>query len=459
LRVKHPENLADVSVVRSLRADPCRDVHPAQARPFVASDALALAAAITLVLSATTVVLFTFDSRSERDYQFEALLFGSDLALIALSIIGAGGLRAALGSWRRHACALSGLTLGAALVPGVLAHPSDRGMASLLRLVGAVALGLSLGAARSNGRRLIVGALAVVTLIHVGVAFAERAANGSVGLGSLGEPSAYIIGGRYAATGLTVQPYVLAAWCAVVGAALLAAGRGQVSGRGLTAAAAVGAFAAIGLTMSRAGLLAGALALSALGIKAVRDAVRHRERGQVTTVFAAAGGFVLGLFANSSGWLSRASGSTGSADAISSGRVALLHQAWSLLQDNLLTGVGPGRYVLALSERPELVALSDQSPRPVHLTPLLLVVEGGLVIIPALVLLTIAIGRACLRGGAPAVAVTLAMLPFLALDHLAWSYPQGILLTGIWLGALDLLAQKRGAEPSSVLRPDAVDAD
>jgi len=421
---------------------------------------LALAAAITLVLSATTVVLLTVDSRSERDYQFEALLFGSDLALIALSIIGAGGFRAALVSWRRHACALSGLTLGAALVPGLLAHPSDRGVAALLRLTGAVALGLSLGGARSNGRRLIIGSVAVVTLIHVGVAFAERAADGTVGLGSLGEPSAYIIGDRYAATGLTVQPYVLAAWCAVVGAALLAAGRRQVSSRGLTAVAGIGAFAAIGLTMSRAGLLAGALALGALGIKAVRDAVRHREWGQVTTVLAAAGSFVLGLLVNSSGWLSRASASSGDADAISSGRVALLEQAWSLLQDNLLAGVGPGRYVIALSERPEMVALSNQSPRPVHMTPLLLIVEGGILIIPALVLLTIAIGRACLRGGAPAVAVTLAMLPFLALDHLAWSYPQGILLTGIWLGALDLLAQERGVEPTSpVLRPDAVDAD
>jgi hypothetical protein len=37
------------------------------------------------------------------------------------------------------------------------------------------------------------------------------------------------------------------------------------------------------------------------------------------------------------------------------------------------------------------------------------------------------------------LAVTLAVLPFLFLDHLNWSYPQGLFLTAVWLGALDNL--------------------
>jgi hypothetical protein len=219
--------------------------------------------------------------------------------------------------------------------------------------------------------------------------------------------------------------------------------------------------------MSRAGAVACFLGLSALAVatwraRAALKTVERDVRGRtgVTTLLAAGTAFGLGVVVDLSGWVSRAGQATGSVDALSSGRSTLLRQAWSLLGDNLLTGVGPGRYVLALSARPELVGLSDQSPRPVHLTPLLLVVEGGLLVIPTLVLLTIAIGRACLRGGAPAVAVTLAMLPFLVLDHLAWSYPQGILLTGLWLGALDLLAQQRGADSSSPAeRTAAVDAD
>jgi len=45
------------------------------------------------------------------------------------------------------------------------------------------------------------------------------------------------------------------------------------------------------------------------------------------------------------------------------------------------------------------------------------------------------------------------MLPFLALDHLAWSYPQGIVLTGLWLGILDLYGRRDddGKDSSSPL--------
>ncbi len=430
-------------------------------------QASAVAAALVLILSLTTVVVASSNVRPGSDYQQHTLLLGSDLALLVLALISVGGLRSALIAWRRHACVLAAGILGVALVPSFLLNPSDRGVAALARWAGALALGLTVAAVRRDGRRLVLGALALVSLTHLAVAAAERAAEGTIGLGALGEPSAYEIGGRYASTGLTVHPYVLAAWCAVTGTALLALGfRGATSSR-LSRVAGVAAFAGIGLTMSRAGAVACFLGLSALAVAAwrARAALKSgeddiRSRFGVTTVVAAGAAFCLGVVVDLSGWVSRAGQATGSVEALSSGRSTLLRQAWSLLRDNLLTGVGPGRYVLALSERPELVALSDQSPRPVHLTPLLLVVEGGLVVIPALVLLTIAIGRACFRGGAPAVAVALAMLPFLALDHLAWSYPQGILLTGIWLGTLDLLTQKRGAEPSSPAeRPDAVDAD
>ncbi len=435
------------------------DVPAPKARPAgagVTLEASSIAAAVVIVLSTTTVVLTAIDSRTGPDYQLHTLLIGSDLALLALALIGAGDLRAALRSWRRHACALGGLLVGAAMVPAALIHPSDRGAAALLRWAGAVALALALGSARPDGRRLVLGAVGAVVLAHVAVALAQRGAGGTVGLGALGEPSAYEIGGRYASSGLTVHPYVLAAWCAVAGTVLLALVQRRNGTGGLARLAGIAAFAGIGLTMSRAGAVAAVLALGALGL----SAGWARDRSSVTSALAATATLTLGAVVNLSGWLSRAGQATDSLDGISSGRGALLHQAWALLSDNLLTGVGTGRYVLALSERPELVALSTQSPRPVHLTPFLLVVEGGLLVVPALVLLAVAIGAACWRGGLAAMAVTLAMVPFLALDHLAWSYPQGIVLTGLWLGALDLLAQKRRADSSSPAgRPAAVDAD
>jgi len=405
-----------------------------------------MAAAVALVLSATTVVLANVDSRSGADYQLHTLLLGSDLSLLAVAVLAAGGLREAVRSWRRHACVLGGLILGATMVPALLVNPSDRGLAALARWAGALALGLALGTSRRDGRRLVVGALAAVTLAHVAVALAQRAVDGTVGLGALGEAGVYEIGGRYASTGLTVHPYVLAAWGAVAGTVLLALGWRSASTSPLVKIAGVVAFAGIGLAMSRAGLVAGVLALAALGVAALRT----RNRWSVTTVAAATTALGVGIVLNLAGWMSRAGQEAGSVDALSTGRGALLRQAWPLLRDHLLTGVGPGRYVLALSERPALVALSAQSPRPVHLTPLLLLVEGGLLVLPALILLAVAIVRACLRGGAASLAVTLAMLPFLALDHLAWSYPQGIVLTGVWLGALDLLSQRGdGSEDNS----------
>jgi len=455
---------------------PGPQVRPADRPEAFAPEPASLAAAVVLVLSATTVVLAQVDSRSGNDYQLHTLLLGSDISLLVLAVVAARGLPAAVRAWRRHACALSGLALGLAMVPALMVHPSDRGVAALARWAGAGALALALGSARRDGRRLILGSLAVVSATHVAVALAQRVNGGPLGLGSLGEANAYRIGGRFASTGLTVHPYVLAAWSAVAGTALLVLWKRQgpsgpperenqgpsgpperenqgpsgppergdrAHGGGLARTAGVVAFAGIGLTMSRAGAVAGALALGALTFAALR----RPDRAWRLTVMAAWAALSLGLLANTSGWASRAGeATTGNVENVSNGRGALVHQAWLLLRDHPLTGVGPGRYVIALSQRPALAALSTQSPRPVHVTPLLLVVEGGLLVVPALVLLALAIGRACRRGGAPAVAVTLAMLPFLVLDHLAWSYPQGIILTGLWLGVLDLLSHEKVTE-------------
>ena len=50
-------------------------------------------------------------------------------------------------------------------------------------------------------------------------------------------------------------------------------------------------------------------------------------------------------------------------------------------------------------------------------------------------------------AGVLGVAVGLSLVPFLLLDHLNWSYPQGLLLTGLWLGTLDQLSCRRPTAP------------
>jgi O-antigen ligase len=159
----------------------------------------------------------------------------------------------------------------------------------------------------------------------------------------------------------------------------------------------------------------------------------------------------LGAGLNYSGWVDRAGSSvSGSASDVTSNRTQLVRQANELFADNPIVGVGPGRYVEALERRPDVVKLATQSPRPVHVVPYLVLVEGGLVALPALLLLGWYVARSSWRAGAAGFGLTAAVLPFLLLDHLNWSVPQGLLLIALWLGTLDRLAASRADAPQRV---------
>jgi len=72
----------------------------------------------------------------------------------------------------------------------------------------------------------------------------------------------------------------------------------------------------------------------------------------------------------------------------------------------------------------------------VHVVPLMIAVEGG---IPAgivtIVLLTL-LGIRSLRAGGPALAIYIAYMPFVLLEHHPYSHEQGLVMTGLWLGFL-----------------------
>jgi hypothetical protein len=383
-----------------------------------------------LLASCTTVVLASGGpGRGTVDQRHWYVLL-SDVGLGAVVIAHLRHLPALWRDRRRHRCALAAGVLGLSMLPALVAHHSVRGDAAVLRWIGVGMIAFAVGRLAGTGRVLVVGAFAAVTAAQVVVALAERAASGPVGLDLLGEPDAVEIGGRFASTGLTVHPYVLAAWCTLGGGVLLAAvARSERAPAGLKVAATV-PFLGLGLTMSRAGALGMLAVLICFGVAALR---RPRLRLVVAGAVLA---MVVGMGLNLSGWANRASDST-SADTLSSNRGQLFRQAWGLFEDSPVAGVGPGRYVEALVDRPDLVELADQSPRPVHMVPYLLLVEGGIVVVPALLFLAWAILSQSLRAGAVGVGVTAGVLPFLLLDHLNWSYPQGLLLTGLWLGALD----------------------
>ena len=398
----------------------------------------AFALALCLVL-ASTIVSLVSGGPADADYQRRWVLFASDVGLagvLATQLIAFRGRRI---DWSKHRCAMAALGLALSLLPAFAAHPSARGVAGLLRWVAVAVVAFGVGRIYGPARSFVVGAFAGVTAFQVVVALAERAVDGPVGLGSIGEPSAYEIGGRYASTGVTAHPYVFAAWCTLAAAVLLAAvTRTDRPSRPLVGAVLV-PLVGVGLTMSRAGALAVAMVLASFAVAALK-----RPPLRVVLV-AAVAATALGVALNMSGWADRAGGTVKatSASAMTSSRTELLRQANGLFRQDPILGVGPGRYVEALEQRPDLVKLATQQPsRPVHLVPYLVVVEGGLLVLPALLLLAWMVIAQSWRAGPAGVGLTLSVLPFLALDHLHWSLPQGLLLTAIWLGALDHLASR-----------------
>ena len=394
--------------------------------------------ALCLVFFLRTVVIAA-GGPPGADYHLRWQLLLSDLGLAAVALTQLPGLASLWRRPSRHRCALAALVLAVSLVPSWLLHPSARGNAAVLRLLGVALLALAIGRLAGAGRSLVVGAFAGVTAVQVFVALAQRAAGGPLGIASLGEVPPFEIGGRYASSGLTVHPYVLAAWCVIAGAVLLAAVARSERNLVLGVAAAF-PFVGVGLTMGRTGALAVFLVFVSFAVAAVR---RPRLRIVVAGAVLAA---ALGVLLNFSGWVNRGSETTSGSGDLSSGRTALLHQAGELFRDSPIFGVGPGRYVETVTSRPEVERLSTERPsRPVHLTPYLLVVEGGLIVVPGLLMLAWAALTQARRGGAIGFAIAFSLVPFLLLDHLPWSYPEGLLLVGIWLGALDQL--NRGEEP------------
>jgi len=433
--LKHPASTAMVAPPGYHPGVPGSDVEtPIEASPET-PGLPALALALFLLASCTTIVL-AGGGPDGAPYLLRWNVVLSDVFLGLLVVTQLAELSVLRRDWRAHRCALAAVVLAVSLLPSLVAHPSGRGDVALFRWIGVAMVALAVARLSGSGRILVLGAFAGATVLQVVIALAQRAANAPVGLDSLGEANAIEIGGRFASAGLTVHPYVFAAWCAVAGGLMLAAlARAEDRSIALTVAT-IAPFVGVGLTMSRAGVLAVGLVLMSFGVAGLRIR-RLRVLLLVAAVCTA-----LGIMLDLSGWASRASETTAGSD-VTNNRGQLLEQARGLLKDNPALGVGPGRYVEALVERPDLVKLSTQKgSRPVHLVPYLILVEGGLMALPALLFIAWATLTQTWRAGVLGVGVTMGILPFLLLDRLNWSYPQGLMLTGLWLGTLDQLSAR-----------------
>lgn len=371
-------------------------------------------------LACFPVVWRDFSPSAPAQYDFRALLFPSDLAVVAVI---------ALAVWRRRLplmAAVAGVvlvTLGAAF----LAHPSARGEFQLLRWAGVVAV-----AALADRRAATVVAGGWACLESV-VALAQKVHGGPLGLPSYAEnPSTFVkFGHAVAPPGTLVHPYLLAG-LALVGGTLLALEARRNKWLLLPAAVAI---APVGFTYSRTALLALAAVLVCLAIGRARVAV---------LVLALA--VALPAVAWHDGWVNRSDvGSNTTGNGLDTGRGTLIRQSLDVIKAHPVTGVGPGNYVRSLRDAGVSTTETGGYLKPVHNLPLLAAAEGGVLAGLAMLALFAVGGVVAWRGGAASVAVFCAFVPFCLLDHFGYTFPQGLVLIGLWLAALTTATPRPGA--------------
>jgi O-Antigen ligase len=151
--------------------------------------------------------------------------------------------------------------------------------------------------------------------------------------------------------------------------------------------------------------------------------------------------------------------SMGASKAVWSGRAAIQRQGQSVnemssargdrLQEGLgvyklnpILGVGPGRYVIALAQHPELLHSSPEDALPAHNAALTFLAEGGIPTALALLAVALVLGRRLLSLGADGLIMISAVFPFLMLDIVFVSLPSGLFLVGVWAALVSSLRDK-----------------
>lgn len=410
----------------------------AEAAPAEGLDLGITLAAAALLISAFPILAVSFSDRP-GPYVVQTFLFWSDVPLMAVGLLRLPDLV----RWllrRRLDVVTALLAVLVALALSWAVHPSLRGGLQVLRVLGVAGAVLSVVRGGRVARRLLVGCLAVLTVAEVLVAVAQRTSGGAVGLRALGEQAEPLVavGGAEAPMGTLVHPYLLAA-LALVCIGVLAAVIIRSPARSWASACVVAvAGIAVGLTYSRAALLAvfGLLVPLAVALRS------RRTRPAALLVLAAT---VVGVGATvlvaSDGWVGRVQEASTGSD-LSRGRGDLTDQAVALIRRHPLVGVGTGQYVLAVEQDEAVAGRSSRALQPVHAVPLLLVAEAGLPAAAAMVLLAVALVRAAARAGDIGWALLLGFAPFLLLDHFPVTFPQGLVMTGAWLACLQVVGDR-----------------
>jgi hypothetical protein len=423
---------------------------PAPIEPLGSGPPLRMVLAIlTLALMPFPLVLHGWGD-PKLAYDYLTIVFPVDLAFAALLLASA---RVLVHRVRAHRVGVgTGLwaVLTVVMTIAWLVHPSIRGLHTVFELWGVVALAATVAeAVESPFADLVLGGFGAVAVLETAWSTAQLIHGAGLGLTRLGEDAHPLLPFSptiNAPMGSMVHPYVLAGLGLVAGAVL--AWRGLSRARPLPWLIAAGvAIAPVGFTFSRAGLLGAALLVGAFALAIRRSAT---PQWCIAAVAALCLGIGIPAAAWHGGWLTRANQTTSASTeaALTTDRGALVHQAVTLIRNDPLTGVGPGLYVPALKKTgPE--RHGHAVLKPVHDLPLLVGAEGGVLALLVLVGMYLGVGWRALRAGAIPTALYLVYLPFSILDHFPYSFPQGLVITAVWLGVLDATTSRmRSPDPA-----------
>ncbi|MFI5042074.1 MAG: O-antigen ligase family protein, partial [Acidimicrobiales bacterium] len=300
---------------------------------------------------------------------------------------------------------------------------------------------------------LVAGAVGAIAILESVWATLQLLTGSGLGLTRLGEdrdPFYVFAKGVRAPMGSMVHIYVLAG-LALVGAAIMIRQTIESTRPAPWAVATAVAIAPVGFTFSRAALIGFVGLVVALTVGA---ALQWRHRAIRLRYLIAVGALCLGAAVPAavwhSGWRVRSSqtSSASTAAALTTERTRLDHEALQQISAHPLTGVGPGRYVPALKAR--FGVETDKTVgifKPVHDIVLLVGAEGGIGAGLIMVLLLAGLGWRALRSGPAALGLYASVLPFFLLDHFLYSFPQGLVITALWLAGLDSLVGGRAWRP------------
>ncbi len=392
----------------------------------------------TLVLAA--VCLFSGVLYREADRGGFALELWVTLPDILLAVCAAVYGVPAVNLTRRFRS--STMTTGGVLLLGALSlsfvfHPSLRGVAVLVRLLGAVGVADRIQRANRVELRRVVQVFAASVAASMGVAALQLLRGKPIGLYALGErvDPFFHFGNAKVPSGFLGHPYPLggaALVAASVAAALVLAGRLQT--RWLFGVGAIGGFSCV-FSGSRTNVLG----IGILVVSVVLGTWRSNRMRACLFALVVVSACGAGFATNPTVWGSKSSAYEAEGD-ITAGRVGLFKENVGMVRRHPILGVGPGRYNIAL--KADGIKQTTGFPHPSQVVGMAAWAEGGLLAAGSLIVIAGSLIGIAKRKRFAAVVPLVGVAAPLFGDHYMWSGGEGMALVAIAFGVAYRLSRE-----------------